>query len=116
MIELLLPVPPTANNLFPTNKAGRRFPSSKYKEWKQLAALAIAQQPKPKKVYGRLTAVYRFSFPDNRKRDLANFEKAITDFLNDQNFFDDDSQIDEMRLIREPSGKGTVYVEVEERA
>lgn len=117
MFEATLPIPPTANNLFPTNKQGRRIPSSKYKEWKERAAYALAEQKIPAvHMTGRLIAEYRFSFPDNRKRDLANFEKGITDLLNDLGFFKDDSQIDDMRLIRESVGDGTVFVTIKEAA
>lgn len=112
MIQLILPVPPTANNLFPTNKQGKRFPSSKYKAWMREAARAVGPR-KFEELEGRLRAEYRFSFPDKRKRDVANFEKAVTDFLQKQGLFKDDSQIDEMRLIRCAPGQGIVCITIE---
>jgi crossover junction endodeoxyribonuclease RusA len=119
MFEVLLPVPPTANNLFPTVKKGRRFvrvPSKAYQKWKHEAARALGLQniiiSSPMR--GSLVAEYRFSFKDKRRRDIANFEKAVTDYLNDIGVFEDDSQIDRMTLIREPIGNNGVFVTIRE--
>lgn len=113
MFEALLPVPPTANNLFPTGRSGKRFISSKYRDWKAEAEKALASQSAPKPgMAGRLYAEYRYSFPDKRRRDIANFEKAVTDFLKEYGVFEDDSQIDELKLVRDPLGSNGVFVTI----
>jgi len=113
--ECLLPAPPTANTLFPTSKNGRRFRSAKYTSWIELAHRAMASQDiPPEPMTGRLWAEYRYSFKDARLRDVCNFEKAISDFLNEINVYEDDSQIDIMHLIREEPGGNSVFVTIKE--
>lgn len=115
MLKVTLPTPPSANTLFPTGKNNRRFKSKRYREWIQLADNWLQSQGvKCEEMTGRLRAEYKFSFPDKRKRDIANFEKAITDFLNECRYFKDDSQIDIMHLVRIEEGQGCVFVEIKE--
>lgn len=113
MFEASLPVPPTANNLFPTSKSGHRFTSSEYRAWKELAAAEFKgcfQQ-----LNGRLQAEYHYVFKDFKRRDLANFEKAVTDFLVTKGVFEDDCQIDVLILRRLPKGKESrVYIKIHE--
>lgn len=71
------------------------------------------QTAPPFPLMGRLAVKYSYFFPDARRRDIANFEKALTDFLVAQKVFDDDCQIDEMQLVRLSNGlRGYVYVEI----
>lgn len=44
--------------------------------------------------------------PDNRRRDLDNLLKAVLDGLGFAGVYDDDSQIDELLVIRRPVRKG----------
>lgn len=94
---VFLPYPPTANNLFPTGRGGRRFPSPEYKAWKVEAGLGLNARH-PGLVPGRVAVTYEFRKPDNRRRDLANLEKASTDILVSQGVIEDDSLIEEMTL------------------
>ncbi len=76
---LVLPFPPTANNLYPGMR--QRHKSARYKEWCADAMHAlIAQRPHP---YYRdpVRVTYAFGRPDKRIRDLANYLKAVDDFL-----------------------------------
>lgn len=110
MISLTLPVPPTSNNLFPTSKSGRRFPSKAYKDWKTKAAIYFETQIQGfTQLTGRIDARYEFAFPDKRRRDIANFEKGITDFLVSRGVMEDDSQIDRLELVR---GSGVAGVKI----
>jgi len=54
--------------------------------------------------------------PDHRKRDLDNIGKVLIDALMHAGLFDDDSQIDDLRIWRGPvrKGAGTVLVLVRE--
>jgi crossover junction endodeoxyribonuclease RusA len=108
----VLPVPPTANNLFPTSRSGHRFPSKQYKAWRERADEVFeANNPSPPKMQGKFRAIYEFTFNDRRRRDLANFEKAVTDFLVSKGVIPDDCDIDRMELVRAPLGK-TAHVAV----
>ena len=48
--------------------------------------------------------------PDNRKRDLDNVAKVLIDALMHAGLFDDDSQIDDLRIWRGPVRKGAGFV------
>ncbi|WP_020474213.1 RusA family crossover junction endodeoxyribonuclease [Zavarzinella formosa] len=94
-VVLHLPIPPSANNLFPTGKNGQRFRSKEYVAWLQHAGLSLNQQ-KPDKVSGRIRVVYELGrYPDLRRRDLFNREKALGDLLVSHGVIEDDCLIDE---------------------
>ena len=62
---------------------------------------------------GRLSVRLVFCSPDRRKRDLDNLCKSLLDALQAVGFYDDDSQIDELTLVRggvDASGRGFVLV------
>lgn len=58
------------------------------------------------------TVEYRFYFNSARVRDVANFEKQLSDFLVDIGMLLDDSFIDKMTLIRAGVDKDNPRVEV----
>jgi len=62
----------------------------------------------------RLRVVVTLYPPDERRRDIGNFDKALFDALTHAGVWDDDSQIDDQRFLRGQVGKpGFVIVEVE---
>lgn len=114
-MRFTLPVPPTANNLFPTGRSGRRFPSKQYTAWKKYADLLWIKQGLSAKEFpitGRIRAHYVFHFADKRRRDIANFEKAITDFIVDHGAIEDDSTIDVLVLQRGSFTKDESFAEI----
>ena len=94
-LVLTLPMPPSVNECYSntTHPARPRVKSEKYKEWIKLATDALWTQ---KKTYltGPIAVVYSFYVPDKRKRDCANYEKCLSDFLVGNSLIEDD------RLIR----------------
>lgn len=97
-IRLILPFPPSVNCLYSGNR--RRFKSKRYKAWIAEAEGALLQNSVPTSLWGEaLEVTYRLRAPDNRCRDLANGEKALSDFLVDHHFIQDDSRI--QRLVME---------------
>jgi len=114
VFELLLPVPPTANKLYPTGRNGRRFKSKGYKEWEETASRSLEGQAIPETLLGRLSVEYVFSFKDKRRRDIGNFEKAVSDFLQNIGVFKDDCQIDMLSLVRDEVGENTVHIRIQE--
>lgn len=99
-LTLFLPRPPTSNNLFPNSKSGRRFISPEYRAWKMHATLSLrAQGIRPAGIGGAIV-MYEFKKPDNRRRDVANMEKATTDLLVQYGILQDDSLIEEIYLTR----------------
>lgn len=86
MIILNIPTPPSTNNLFSTNKAGRRFVSPEYKAWREAAGYSLnAQRPQP--ISGPVKLAYEFK---KGRADLGNLEKAATDLLVDYGIIDGD--------------------------
>lgn len=96
---LLLPLPPTTNNLFVNNPRTRgRFPSKAYKAWQGEADRALmTQQPLPS-FAGPVAVVMSIGRPDKRRRDLANYEKAATDQIVKAGVLTDDSLIEKITL------------------
>lgn len=98
-LTLYLPYPPTANNLFPTGKGGRRFVSPEYRAWREAAGYALNPQlagkhlplPPPYAVE------YEFRRPDSRRRDCANLEKVCSDLLVVHGVLTDDCAIEDNR-------------------
>lgn len=93
---LVLPFPPTANNLF-AGKA-RRFPSKAYKDWQDEAARILTMQAPLPRFDGPVSVTMSFGRPDKRKRDLANLEKATTDQLVKAGVLADDSLIERLTM------------------
>jgi len=102
MLKLSLPYPPTLNTLYPTGKNNRRFKSKKYTAWIKTAESAFYEQhphflvaPVPT-IKGKVEVQMFFGRPDKRRRDLANLEKAVSDFLVNVGAIQDDCLIDEL--------------------
>jgi crossover junction endodeoxyribonuclease RusA len=79
-VSVVLPLPPSSNNMF-VNVPGRgRVPSAKYNQWKKQAAQALkntgkVEAPVEVRIIIRPGKFWR------RTSDLANREKAVTDAL-----------------------------------
>lgn len=99
--NFILPMPPSVNAAYRAVK-GRVIKSKKYRDWSEEAAICMTHQDMGNIdiLTGRIKATYRFGWQDNRKRDIANFEKALSDFIEEWGVFENDCQIDHMELIR----------------
>jgi len=120
MIKLLLPFPPSVNHYFRSvviGKAARVLISAEgrlYRKRVEVAANPVLRDGPP--LAGRLAVTLTAYPPDLRKRDLDNLAKATLDALTHAGAWGDDSQIDELRIIR--GGKagdgGRMVVEISE--
>lgn len=80
MQTIMLPFPPSVNNLFVNGKFGR-FRSQKYDSWIMEAGNEILRQ-RPSKCFGPVNLKFEFQEGrDNRKRDVTNLIKAPEDLL-----------------------------------
>lgn len=96
---ILLPFPPTSNNLFVNNRrTGGRFPSKRYEEWRQEAARAIVKQYPLPRFDEPVEVVISLGRPDKRRRDLANYEKGPIDRLVSMGILADDSLIHRLTI------------------
>ena len=92
---LVLPYPPSLNNLFVNNPQTRgRFPSKQYKAWKEEAERAVEHQRPLPQIKGPVWLKFTFGRPDKRKRDVMNLPKAIEDFIVAQGVIEDDSLVE----------------------
>ena len=79
-LKIELPHPPSVNAAYINLKRGGRAKSQVYKQWLKDAEAALWGQ-KITHFDGWVRVVYTFRVPDNRKRDVANLEKCLSDFL-----------------------------------
>ena len=96
-MKITLPFPPSVNGLYATNfKTKRRFKSKQYGEWLNVATVELAYV---RGTFGEpVRVLYEFGRPDKRRRDVANYEKAVSDFLVSEGILVDDSLIEEITL------------------
>ena len=108
---IFLPFPPSVNAAY-AGKA-RRYKSKQYQNWLDRALLSLLQQ----KIFG--TIDYRchvkmtFGRPDNRVRDVANYEKLVSDFLVKMELLADDSLIESIWLLWDDGSQLVQGVRVE---
>lgn len=118
-----LPWPPSVNKIWrmaTINGAPRMLLSAegrKYREAVLTTALACYGSVRP--LEGRLRVHLLACPPDRRRRDLDNVAKAILDALTHAGVWNDDEQIDVLRIERQAVGTfigGAVTVHIEEIA
>lgn len=109
VVKLELPWPPSINTYWRRNGA-RYFISSKGMNFrKEVILLAINYREKFSK-NDRLKVTIEAYPPDKRRRDLDNIFKGIFDSLQHAGVYDDDSQIDDIHIIRMPSLESKVSI------
>lgn len=108
-----LPAPPSANthwrrgpNRSKDIEKRRRMPvithiSRKGKEYRVTVGKEFLAAGLPT-LHGRLRVAVLYCAPDKRARDVMNYEKPLIDALEAAGAFDDDSQIDDFRIVRGP--------------
>lgn len=81
ILSLDLPIPPSVNNLF-GNRKGGRYKTQAYREWIKSATASLWTQ-KPAGGFPFFPATYTLSIllPSGMRGDIANREKALSDFL-----------------------------------
>ena len=116
-----LPIPVSLNKLYANNNTkgqrGRHKVKSG-KKWDVDAARMIPHQFKQiatRKSHTKDTryqAHYTYHFADKKLRDIANYEKAISDILTKMGVIREDSQIDRMFLERGNPSKDMPHVHI----
>lgn len=106
MFTVDLPVPPSTNNLF-VNVGKRRIASDDYKAWRSIAGLRLNLQH-AEKISGPVEI--EIAVPRNRRRDLGNYEKALTDFLVAHRCIDDDRNVERLTVAWHDEAREAVVV------
>lgn len=86
MIDAVLPFPPSVNGLF-FNRKGGRTKTVQYALWQRQAGWELKLQ-KQKPIKGPVGLMY--TYQDNRKADLGNLEKPVSDLLVKHGLIEDD--------------------------
>lgn len=99
MIHLTLPWPPSVNRIWRQyqgrvllSREGRAYRQAVLGEWLQAQQQGMGRQ--------RLRLVIDAHMPDARRRDIDNLGKAVLDAMQAARVFEDDSQIDDLRIRR----------------
>lgn len=104
MICLTLPLPPTWNHAY-GQRGSRKYIKESGRQFKQAVAEIVADAGH-KTIEGRV-ALFASIYPkDRRRQDLDNRSKLLCDALTSAGVWLDDSQIDELHLIRREVVKG----------
>lgn len=88
IVELTLPYPPTANNLWTRTRRGMRK-TDKYADWLRVAG-QMAMTQRPAGIVGPYKVLIQALRPDKRRRDIDNLIKPISDLLQTVGVVDDD--------------------------
>ncbi len=93
IVTFSLPFPPSVNTAYPTS-GKRRIKSSQLKAWIKEASISLIGI---KPIKERVKITYEYDLPDLRLRDVANYEKVVTDLLVAKGTLQDDN----FRYIKE---------------
>jgi crossover junction endodeoxyribonuclease RusA len=105
MISLyILPYPPSVNHYWGVS-GKQRFIGKKGKEFRQAVAEACLDA-QIQTMDGRLAVHVAIWPPDNRKRDVDNTLKPLLDAMEHAGVYENDSQIDELHIIRTGAHEG----------
>ena len=115
MIVMTLPWPPSSNTYWRSLSkgplAGRVLISEKGRAYRIAAGVAMFDQLRGyPKLSGRLAVTLAVNPPDRRRRDLDNMPKALLDALTHAQVILDDSQIDDLHIVRGPPTPGGCVV------
>jgi len=105
-MKLRLPVPPSVNHYFQRNKNGSmRISEDGLRFRDEVMVRVIKRYGKPKTIHGRVFVEIQIAFKDYVRRDLDNVLKALLDGLEHAGIYQNDSQIDELIIVRLPVEK-----------
>jgi len=111
MTEILLPWPPS-NNTYYRRVGAKTLISEKGRQYTRVVTQLCGVSRLVRRE-GRLQVVITACPPDRRLRDLDNMLKGLLDALTHGGAWVDDSQIDDLRIIRGPvTAGGAISVEI----
>ena len=111
-VELELPWAPSVNHCWARNRDGGMRLTDAGKEFR-LSVQLVVNRAKVSKMAGRLSVEIIACPPDKRRRDIDNLVKAVLDALQHADLYDDDNQIDDLRICRAaPRIGGSLFVRI----
>jgi len=121
IFEVTLPWPPSVNNYWRHKVTGRLatvYVSAEGKAYREAVndlVMEAAMVQRYLKAVGPVRVVIEAFPPDRRKRDLDNILKSLLDSLTHAGVWEDDSQIEDLRIYRSTIA-GMVKVRIYEQA
>ena len=113
-IHITLGYPPTVNTYWRHIGKGRVVISARGRKYREQVMEDVISESSPM-LTGRLKVTIKAYMPDRRRRDIDNLTKALLDALAHARLYDDDEQIDDLRIVRMGVEKpGRVEVELTE--
>ena len=97
---LYLPWPPTVNSYYSSGHGKVKYVSAKGRVFRDQVAQAINEQMPGLTYAEQLYVEIILHPPDRRTRDLDNYMKALLDALTLAGLWRDDSQIDQLSILR----------------
>lgn len=98
---ILSKAPPSLNNAFVNSKAGGRYRSKRYDDWRALAKAELMTQ----RAMGCVTGPYALDIQLGAKlsrADIDNLIKPIADILGEMGFTPDDSKMAHVSITKRP--------------
>ena len=111
-MNIVLPWPPTVNTYW-RSVNGRVLISADGRRYRQAIADQAVLERWSTVGSDRVRVVIEAWAPDKRRRDLDNVLKSLLDALTFAGVWEDDSQVDDLRIFRAPLVGGMVKVNVE---
>lgn len=109
-LRLDLPWPPSVNHYWRTPRTGplrgRTLISEAGRLYRAAVAAAVLEQRAALRLSDRLAVDIQVFEPDRRSRDIDNLLKAVLDSLTHAGVWDDDGQIDDLRIWRHRDTRG----------
>jgi crossover junction endodeoxyribonuclease RusA len=112
---MVLPFPPSLNTYWRSVPGKGVLISEKGRQYRSAVQALAASQNWPKFGEARLSVHIEAWAPDKRRRDLDNMLKAALDALTHCGVWNDDSQIDDLRIVRAPMVGGMLKIQVNAR-
>lgn len=104
MICLTLPFPPTINHMYGHSRS-RKYLKKDGVEFKKRVA-DIVSDAAVQTMKGPVAVFVTAHMPDNRRRDLMNLEKILSDSLTSAGVWDDDSRVHDFHIVKSWNVKG----------
>lgn len=109
LIGLKLEWPPSVNHYYARSKTGGVF-ISKRGMAHRATTLNTWNKHRREPASGLLRVEVTLYPPDNRRRDIDNVQKCLFDSMGVAGVFNDDSQIDDLRIMRARNADGSLNV------
>jgi crossover junction endodeoxyribonuclease RusA len=117
-LRLVLPFPPTVNHSSGPTSNGGRYLTPEHKAFRNEVSLRVIAAGSPGFGEARLAVEIHLTPPDRRRFDLDNRLKGTLDALQLCGVYEDDAQIDDLRVVRGDviiPGEGSAVVTIHRR-